>query len=334
MLIYPYLKEIFMNKKKTKPIIPIFFAVDNNYSPMLGVCLTSIMMNASKKYQYNFYVLQTDLSIKNQKQISSIMKDGFSIEFVDVNKELDKFKKLLYTRDYYTNTTYYRFFIPSLFTQYEKAIYLDCDLIVEGDISKFYETNLKSKLLGGIPEEVMPLDSNLKAYPDIVLGVPQKEYFNAGVLVMNLKGLREFDILNKFLSLLKVRTFPLAQDQDCLNLLCKGQVRYLPLKWNKTPVKANFFNDKDICIVHYKIAWKPRHEDGILYGDLFRKYAKLTSFYDDILTIKKNYSPEKIARDWKAYENLSTIAKEENLKAIKINNEYGKEDVELEAAIN
>jgi lipopolysaccharide biosynthesis glycosyltransferase len=320
--------------KRSKPIIPIFFAVDDNYSPMLGVCITSLMMNASIKYQYKFYVLQTDLSLKNQKQIKDIMQDDFSIEFVDVNKELDKFKKLLYTRDYYTNTTYYRFFIPELFTQYDKAIYLDCDIIVEGDISKFYETNLKNKLLGGITEEVMPLDSNLKAYPETVLGVPQENYFNAGVLVMNLKGLREFDILNKFLSLLKVRTFPLAQDQDCLNLLCKGQVHYLPLKWNKTPVKAPSFKDKTVCIVHYKIAWKPWHEDGILYGDLFWKYAKLTSYYQEILKIKENYSPERIARDWKSYDNLSKIAYEENLKAIKLNKEYGEANGELEAAIN
>ena len=67
----------------------------------------------------------------------------------------------------------------------------------------------------------------LKPYVEKKIGVKNKNYFNAGVLLMNLKELRKFDFKEKFLKLLSLVKFDVAQDQDYLNALCSGRVKML-----------------------------------------------------------------------------------------------------------
>lgn len=311
-----------------KEIIPIFFASDDNYAKQLGVAMASLMANASKRFEYQMYVLHTNISAKYQKALKGMLKDGFKLSFVDVSKPLSEFSSRLYMRDYYTNTTYFRFFIPSLFPQYHKALYLDADIVIKGDISKLYRFNLSNRLVGAVREEVMPLSESLNAYPSEVIGIDVRRYFNAGILVMNLDEFRNQKIYETFISLLSTRKFPLAQDQDYLNLMCQGQVRYLPLGWNKTPIKKKGFQKQNLYLAHFKIAWKPWHQDGILFGEYFWKYAKLTPFYDDLVAMRDNYSPEQLERDWAAFDNLSKIAQSEIDKA-RMNREYESTELQL-----
>ncbi|WP_334160277.1 hypothetical protein [Muricomes intestini] len=52
--------------KKSREIIPVFFTIDDDYAPLLGVALFSMLKNASKVYQYKVFVLFQGLSIKNK----------------------------------------------------------------------------------------------------------------------------------------------------------------------------------------------------------------------------------------------------------------------------
>ena len=121
--------NIFYQKKNTLKEIPLVFAVDDNYAPYLGVALKSILDRASREYFYRIFVLNTGISNRNIRKLKSYNTTVSSIEFVDVSKQLDSIGYKLHLRDYYTNTIYYRFFIPALFPQYKKIIYLDCDII-------------------------------------------------------------------------------------------------------------------------------------------------------------------------------------------------------------
>ena len=72
-------------RNKSSRIIPIFFAVDDGYSPFLAVALESIIDNASSKNTYVIKVLYTNISDKNQAKIKKYEKENVSIEFVDLN---------------------------------------------------------------------------------------------------------------------------------------------------------------------------------------------------------------------------------------------------------
>ena len=178
-----------MNTNKKE--IPIFFALDNNYIPFLAVTLQSIIDNSSENYLYNLRILYTNISKENIARIKKFSKDNIRIEFVDLNYYIDRIKDKLYTRDYYSKDTYFRLFLPTLYPEYDKVLYLDCDIVVLDDIAKLYNINIKNSLLGAITEETAIYTPEIKNYAKRVIGVSDnKHYFNAGVLLMNLKELR------------------------------------------------------------------------------------------------------------------------------------------------
>ena len=79
---------------------------------------------------------------ENKKKLAKYESKNVKIEFVDLNYYIQKIQDKLYTRDYYTNTTYFRLFIPNLYPQYDKVIYLDGDTVVLGDISELYNIDM------------------------------------------------------------------------------------------------------------------------------------------------------------------------------------------------
>lgn len=290
------------------PEIPIFFATDDNYASFLSVTLKSMFSNASPLYFYKIHILETNLSAENKRKLQKCLPPNASIQFVNIKNELNKVESKLHLRDYYSKETYYRFFIADLFPQYDKVLYLDCDLAVIGDISELYNTDLGDNYVGAVPEEVM---SQVKVFGDYVeraLDIKTDHYFNAGILLINTKAFREIHMEELFVDLLNKFKFSVTQDQDYLNVLCKNRVKYFDLGWNKTAFKNDNFNDENLRIIHYKINWKPWHYDGVEYEDYFWNFAKKTSFYNEILEKKNKYTREQRERDQLAYENLVQLA--------------------------
>lgn len=292
----------------SKPEVPVFFATDDNYAPFLAVTFKSILDNASKDFSYKFYVLTTNLSSNYEKRIKEFESEDVKIEFIFLKETIEKIKAKFHLRDYYSIETYYRFFIANMFPQYDKVLYCDCDVIVLGDIAELYNHNIDNYLVGACPEEVMTEVKIFGDYVEQALDVDCEKYFNAGVMLMNLKAFREEKIEEKFFEMLPKYTFRVTQDEDYLNVLCKGKVKLFHLGWNKTAFKNEKFNDKDLKLIHYKIHWKPWHYDGVLYENHFWDYAKQTSFYEEILNKKLSYTDEEKRRDAIAYERLKQMA--------------------------
>lgn len=276
-----------------KQEIPIFFAIDDGYIPFLAVAIKSLLENSSKENKYSIRILYTSVSKQNQEKIKKYEAENVSIEFVDLSEYIETIKDKLYTRDYFSATTYFRLFLPELYPEYDKALYLDSDIVVLDDISKLYNTELGSNLVAAAPDDVIQTIEVFRNYSELVVGVKDyKKYFNAGILLMNLKELREFKFQEKFLYLLGTVKFSVAQDQDYLNRLCKGRVTLLEKNWNKMPVGGDVKNREDLKLIHYNLAFKPWHFENILFEEYFWKYAKDTEFIDKILEIKENFTDE------------------------------------------
>ena len=159
-------------------------------------------------------------------------EDNFIIEFVNVNEKIEHIADdlSLRLRDYYSNSIYYRLFIASLFPDLDKALYLDADITVVDDISKLYCEELGDNLLGAITDDVVYTNDTFCKYANVALGIDAKDYFNSGILVMNLKGFRKEKIEEKFLHILSKYNFNvIAPDQDYLNCISKNKVKYLEL---------------------------------------------------------------------------------------------------------
>lgn len=279
--------------KKEK--INIFFTCDDNYIPFLATTIHSLKENCDMNREYQIYIVNSGIREENKNKITnSYSSTNFQIKFFDISTYLKEINDRLHTRDYYSKTTYYRLFIPSLFPQLDKALYLDSDIILNGDISQLYDISLGKNLVGAVHDSFVDLFKELTQYVEQRVGVkPYTKYFNAGVLLMNLKELRKFNFKEKFLNLLSSVKFDIAQDQDYLNALCQDKVKLIDLNWNFMPLE-NTVKDDNIKLVHFNLDYKPWQKDGILYSDLFWQYAEKTEFLVDIQDIKSKFDNFKI----------------------------------------
>lgn len=294
-----------MNKE-----IPVFFAVDNGYIPFLSVALRSLIDNTSKENIYAIKILYTNVTEENKIKIKKYETENISIEFVDLNKQLEEIKEKLYTRNYFSNTTYYRLFIPELYPEYDKAVYIDSDTVCLSDIAELYNTDMGDNLIAGIPDGVIQAIDIFKDYVERVVGVADyNNYFNAGVIVMNLKELRDYKFEEKFIYMLEKIKFEIAQDQDYLNRLCKGRVKILDYSWNRMPVMGK--TEGKINLIHYNLGAKPWYFDNVVYQEYFWEYAKKTEFYNEIKELGTKYTDEDKERDDSNSLKLMELAKKE-----------------------
>ncbi|MBQ8229634.1 MAG: glycosyltransferase family 8 protein [Clostridia bacterium] len=293
---------------KEKKIIPIFYASDENYLPFLAVSLDSLKENASKEYRYEIYILNADIHENATERVMKFQDENFGIHFIDVSEKLEEVKNSLQLRDYYTGATYYRIFIANMFPEYEKALYIDSDTIVLGDISELFNTELSDNLIGAVPDEAVAVVPEFRLYTKETLGVTAEKYFNAGVILMNLNEFRKSDFYGKFCGLLKAYKFSVAQDQDYLNVICKDKIVFVGGEWNKMPIGGEGETPK---LIHYNLTMKPWHYDNILFKEHFWHYARRSEYYERILGELRSYSAEKRQKDADSEVALRALAVKE-----------------------
>ena len=119
--------------------IPIFFTIDDSYAPFLAVALNSAIKNSDPQRNYKAIVLYQDLGADNISRLQSLQTENFKIELMPIRANMEALDDRMSNRlrcDYFTLTIYFRLFIPSMFPQYDKGIYIDSDVVLTDDIAK------------------------------------------------------------------------------------------------------------------------------------------------------------------------------------------------------
>ena len=292
---------------KIQKEIPIFFSIDNSYAPFLAVALNSAIKNSSADRCYKAIVLYQDLSESNRQKLRSLERPHFTIDFVPMGSGLERITDRMSNRlrcDYFTLTIYFRLFIPAMFPQYDKGIYIDSDVVLPGDLTELFDTDIGDNYIGACNDlsvlDVPPLCD----YMENAVGVNRKEYINSGVLLMNLKKLREAELDKHFLTLLNKYHFDcIAPDQDYLNALCNGKIYYLDPVWDAMP-NENKPPLENVRLIHYNLFSKPWCYDGIQYEKYFWQYATDCGYLEDIKAYKDSYSAEQKDSDSKCLNLL------------------------------
>lgn len=223
--------------------IPIILACDDNYVKFAAVTIASIMANSSKNNAYKIHILTEYISDNNiqllKEQINK--KRNFSLDLINVSN-ID-FSKFYITQNSHINiSTYYRFFIADLLPQYDKVLYLDCDLVVNIDVANLYNHNLEDNILGAVKDDMCirikklidnpnePLekypDFTLKYYTDVLKLDTNWMYFNAGVILFNTKIMREINFSAELIAINNEIEKPIFQDQDILNVCVYKNKKY------------------------------------------------------------------------------------------------------------
>lgn len=298
-----------------KPIVPVVFAADDNYVPQLTTTVYSAMKNADPHYFYDVTVLQRNIAWDKQERLRGFFKQfpNMNLRFTNVDRELAGYD-LSTNNAHISVETYYRFLIQKVLPFYDKVLYLDSDIIINGDIAKLYNIDLQGKMLGAIRDIDFLANLNVKhgkrmGYAQTVLKMKNPyDYFQAGVLVLNTKAMREHYTIEQWLTYASNPNF-IYNDQDVLNAHCEGNVMYLPWEWNVVHDcggrVGNLFtqapNDiydaymksrNDPQIVHYAGFQKPWTDPDCDFASMYWKYARETPFYERLLkrVVKANES--------------------------------------------
>lgn len=289
-----------------KPIVPVVFAADDNYVPQLTTTVYSAMKNADPSYFYDVVVLQRNIAWDKQERLRDFFKQfpNMSLRFTNVERELSG-HDLSTNNAHISIETYYRFLIQKLLPFYDKVLYLDSDIVINGDIAKLYNTDLQGKLLGAIRDIDFLANLNVKhgkrmGYAKNVLKMKNPyDYFQAGVLVLNTKAMRERYTIRQWLTYASNPAF-IYNDQDVLNAHCEGEVLYLPWEWNVVHDcggrVGNLFvqapNDiydaymrsrNNPQIIHYAGFQKPWTDPDCDFASIYWRYAREIPFYERLL---------------------------------------------------
>ncbi len=291
----------------------VFLACDERFMPHTLVTIASIMENADSDKRYDIIVL-TD-NIPQEKTTSSLAwfarYPNGALRFIDVGDEPGLFDRdAFHVTKRYPLPTYFRFFAPSLFAQYDRMVYLDSDMIVLSDISALCKEDLRGNLLGACRDVMFEEEFRANrgtpaaAYAENILGLkPEDGYFNAGMMLLDLNAMRIGHIQAKLFDALGRIEAPPLQDQDILNSVCKGRVHFLDIAWNlhdwmadpaETCTKFHFAREetKELCrhsrqrrnILHFseQKPWRNAYS-GSLGGEYWR-HAAQTPLYQDALS--------------------------------------------------
>ncbi len=282
--------------------IPVFFSIDDGFSPWLSVSLNSLVKNCSPRYDYEIYILHQGLRQENIDKLASLSSPNVHINFAPIEEQYETIKsdftgnKL--RADYFTLTIFFRLFIPDMFPQYDKGIYLDGDICVPGDISRLFEIDLGDNLLGACPDYSIQDAPPLVEYVTKAVGVDRGlEYINSGVLLMDLRKLREVHMGDRFLELMGKYNFDsIAPDQDYINAMCKGKIYFLGPEWDAmpNPARPELQNPQ---LIHYNLFEKPWIKDGVQYASYFWEYATDSGYLEEIKAFKAAYPQEQIEKD-------------------------------------
>ena len=287
--------------------IPIFFTIDDSYAPFLAVALNSAIKNSDQQRNYKAIVLYQDLGADNISRLQSLQTENFKIELMPIRANMEALDDRMSNRlrcDYFTLTIYFRLFIPSMFPQYDKGIYIDSDVVLTDDIAKLFDIDIGENYIGACNDLSIADIPPLVAYTEKAVGVNAKEYINSGVLLMNLKKMRDDDLEGHFLSLLNKYHFDsIAPDQDYLNAMCNGKIYYLEEKWDTMPNDAKPMLT-ETSLIHYNLFSKPWCYDGIQYEEQFWNYAQDCGFIDEIREFKASYTEDKKKADSECLELL------------------------------
>lgn len=274
--------------------IPIIFAIDNNVVMQCGVTITSLLLNAKEGTFYDMYILcnKSQLDEANRNSLLKAFEDNgkCKISFVDVGETFKESEGL--ATGHVTTATYYRLAIPTLFPQFEKVIYADIDMIFQQDLSELYQSSLSNGEWIAAARD-LAIDDKFYFKSDLPykVGKSEKDYFNAGFLVMNLRLLREENVVEEFNRHAKIKYD--QNDQDVLNVVCNGHVQILPsiynfqlnhfsnYMWKRKNPEIQFGDLFKYATLHYTWKHKPWNSLECVAYDTWWHYYKKSPFYDD-----------------------------------------------------
>lgn len=205
------------NKVKT---LYVAYATDDNYAKFCGISLISLLERNKGFDEINIYILDSDIGEDNKSKIADIANQyGRNICFIEVENLLYNLNLNMGSRKI-AIASYARLFLSLIIPEkISKVLYLDCDIIVKGDLMELWNTDIADYCVAGVKDTVD------KFFMEKIKLDRSECYINAGVLLINLDMWRSKNIHEEFFQVIEQFAGNVPHhDQGVINMVCKEKV--------------------------------------------------------------------------------------------------------------
>ena len=288
--------------------INIVLASDDNFAQHAAVAMASVLINTKVPQKVRFYLIDDEIQDGNKEKITKTVENlGGSVEFIKIkNNGLED----CYVSVEISRASYFRIDIANILDEsIEKIIYLDCDLLVYDDIEKMWQFDMKGKPVAAVCDFGVMASARRQKQKNHFIGLPfDAPYFNAGVLMMDLKQWRSGNFAESIIALAMQNKYP-NHDQDALNKFFMNNWQEMPLRWNVIPpvfdlflkviVKPDFRKKAieaklDPAILHYAGRYKPwKYSLYKGFNDKYYEFLQSTEFKNEKMPIVSKHAKTK-----------------------------------------
>ena len=263
--------------------INICFVVDSQYVMPLCVTITSIMYNKSYDTKYKIYIIANNISNYEIKKINELATESIKIYIIDGTKICKKYVNVA-IRNHVSTSALLKFNIADILSDIDKVLYLDSDIVVLKDLTEFYNSYI-SEVYACVIEDCLELIRKYLPRNGFIKEYNIDPYFNSGVMLLNLKKLREDNIGTKLVeSKLKNSKWP-YMDQSQFNYLFKGKCNFKNKTFNFLNALFEYPSEQYLHLI--------KKDDGNKYSDIYELIKDIV-----ILHMAGNKKP------WKYKENV------------------------------
>ena len=307
--------------------IQLCFITDENYVRPTAVAIASLKANKASDSAYEIHIVCRSVAGEGVRLLRSLANDGFSIDIIeDATLPVDESRVSLVR--HVSPAAIFKFFIPELLPNLDRVIYLDSDILIQGDLAELWQTDIESAYAAVVKDNqtITGRDKHLKW-----LGFDHAAYFNSGVMLLNLARMRHDDMPQKLIDY-RIHGKNRFMDQDALNMVFGECVKYVSIKYNclnwlfiacTTAQLQEMFGAEDIAstqeetcsravILHIGGSEKPWLCDMPYYTPLYRKYAERIGWDIHFPTVSVvvpvfNAAKHRRLKNWTSYWSTTAL---------------------------
>ena len=259
--------------------IQLAFCIDDRFAPHLAPLLHSLQTHRRGDQPVQAHVVGT-LSSPIREKLSTLSLPDFQIQF---HTQVPDFGHLHISPIYASRlslATYHRLALPALLPGISRILYLDADMLALDEFSTLWKTDLRGRSTGVVQDYFLSRQERWK-----LLGLSCPEYFNAGMMLMDLDQWRAEKISERVAQAVAQHPEWEYNDQDGLNTVLNGQCLYLDPRWNATTTRLQGKAVEHPALIHFTGQEKPWHVSSVHpFREAYREHKRHTPWRDEPLT--------------------------------------------------
>ncbi len=215
----------------------IVYITDSNYILPTKISIASMLENCKEEHVC-IHIIAIDIHEEQMKSLLRIGKIHNNIKII-IHNFSNEFLDLGLNHSYVSKAALYKFKIPEIFSDIDTILYIDGDTLLHSNFLSIFDFDISEYYLAAVQDMIQVVDNKWNKR------LQHEKYFNSGVMLLNLKKLREEKISEKLINYKKNDTENSFMDQNALNVILGNDVLWISPSFNfLTAYKERFSKDE------------------------------------------------------------------------------------------